>query len=207
MVKKKLTNTGIIILAAGQSARLGSPKQLLPINDKYLLQHILDITSASLAQNVVLVLGAFSDKIRSLVDISNVHAVDNIDWQSGLSTSIICGLDKILHIAPDTDNAIFVLCDQLYTSSAILNEIFKVHRKTGAEIVLSNYGEAFGPPVLFHKNMFPYLKLLKGNEGAKTIIKQFSEKVSEVHFPQGHIDIDTLTDYQNILGQNPLLRM
>lgn len=203
MAINKIVNSGIIILAAGESSRLGSPKQLLLFNKKYLLQHIIDISADSLAENIVLVLGAFSLDIKKLINFSNVQSIDNSNWQDGLSSSIVCGLNEMLKINPSVETIILVLCDQPYLSAYILNEIFTKHIETNAEIVNCNYGNAIGPPVLFYKSLFPKLKLLNGNEGAKSIIKQNFGKVSEVIFPEGNIDIDTISDYQKLKENNP----
>lgn len=203
MAINKIVNSGIIILAAGESSRLGSPKQLLHFNKKYLLQHTIDISADSLAENIVLVLGAFSKDIKKLINFSNVQPIDNSNWQDGLSSSIICGLNEMLKINPSVETVILVLCDQPYLSAYTINEIFTKHIETNAEIVNCNYGNAIGPPVLFYKSLFPQLKLLNGNEGAKSIIKQNFEKVSDVIFPEGKIDIDTISDYQKLKENNP----
>ncbi len=199
MLPPKIKNTGIIILAAGESSRFGSPKQLLLINQKYLLQHIIDISVTSFAENIVLVLGAYSNDIKSLIELNNVHIIDNDNWKNGMSSSIICGLDEMLKIHPEVEKIMFLLCDQPYLNTSLINDIFSKQIDTGAEIVNCNYGSTFGPPVLFYKSLFPYLKLLKGNDGAKSILYQFPEKVSEIIFPKGTIDIDTQLDLQNLI--------
>ncbi len=199
MLITKVVNTGIIILAAGESSRLGSPKQLLEFNNKYLLQYIIDISLASLTENVVLVLGAYENKIKTLLDLKNIKSIHNPNWKVGMSSSIQCGLEAILKINPDIETVVFVLCDQPYLSTTILNEIITKHLETGTEIVNCHYTDSFGPPVLFHKCLFKYLKLLKGNEGAIGVVKQFHEKVSHVNFPKGDSDIDTMSDYHKLL--------
>jgi molybdenum cofactor cytidylyltransferase len=203
MQNKKKINTSIVILAAGESSRLGQPKQLLRYNEKFLLQHIVDESCRSTADKILVVLGAFAVDIERCIDFGEVTVVHNQYWKTGMSTSIVSGLAEMLKINPLLESVIFVLCDQPQVTSELLNEILAKHFETGAEIVSCNYGNTSGPPVLFHKNLFQYLKELKGDVGAKSVMMRYSEKVSEVLFSEGRLDIDTLADYQKLLGKHP----
>ena len=83
---------GIIILAAGSSSRLGSPKQLLKYNDKSLLQHI--VTEANLAvenEEVIVVTGANQDLLETELSQLPVHVIHNDNWEQGMASSINCG--------------------------------------------------------------------------------------------------------------------
>jgi len=192
------TNIAIILLAAGESSRLGTPKQLLMYKGKNLMQHTIDMTE-TLGMDTVIVLGAFSDQILYYVDTYGAKVVQNMDWHEGLASSVRCGLEHVLMMNTDTEAVILVLCDQPLLTVDILHQVIDTYHVSSLPIVHCNYGEASGPPTLFHKSLFPYLMELKGHEGAKKVVNTFPEKVALVDFPDGKWDIDTPADYQHLL--------
>lgn len=188
----------ILLLAAGSSTRLGSPKQLLKFRNKYLLQHTLDVCLASDANNVFLVLGAYESDILQCINTMSAEVVRNQDWHTGLTGSIRCGIEKMLQKYPDTEAVILVLCDQLHLTSDILNTLISTYHDIRKTIINCTYGNASGPPVLFDKKYFPYLLALSGNEGAKVVVEQFKDEVTSVSFIDGDVDIDTIDDIKHL---------
>ena len=100
-----------IILAAGQAKRFGSCKQLVPIDGKPLLQHVLDNLAQSKIDDVAVVLGAHADEIREQIRFGRARVVMNPDFADGMSTSIHAGLRAI-----QSDAAMIVLADQPFVS-------------------------------------------------------------------------------------------
>lgn len=184
---------GIILLAAGESNRLGTPKQLLPYKGKTLVQHVLDEALDAGANQVVVVTGA--------VSLENSYVVHNENWKEGMASSIRIGLTGILKIDPSLDAVIFIVCDQPYLSSTLLKEIMETHITSGKDIVGSGYAGTVGIPALFAKSYFDALMKLNGDEGAKRIVMQNAGAVAVVDFPQGNIDIDTAADYDALEGK------
>ena len=189
-------NIGIVILAAGSSSRLGMPKQLLEFDGMSLLNHAIMEVANSNACSFVVVLGAHADLIANKIDGDIAFIVKNENWIEGMASSIRLGLDTLLGQIPSIDAVIFMMCDQPYISSSVLNDLISTHQHTGKPIVASNYGEAIGPPALFHKSFFPELMELKGDVGARKIIQEYSDEVATVLFAKGKIDIDTKEDYE-----------
>jgi molybdenum cofactor cytidylyltransferase len=185
----------IVVLAAGMSSRLGSPKQLLAYQGKSLLQHAVDTALQTTMRPVVVVVGANSDTVKKEIEEMKVEVADNSAWQEGMASSLRCGLATVQKINGDVDGIIFMVCDQPYVSDSLLNDLINKQRETGKLIVTSNYGEAIGPPVLFYKTIFQELLQLKGEAGARKIIQQHGDEVADVLFPKGSIDIDTPADY------------
>jgi molybdenum cofactor cytidylyltransferase len=185
----------IVVLAAGMSRRLGSPKQLLVHQGRSLLRHAVDIALQTTMRPVVVVLGANNDLVKQELEGMEVEVVDNKEWQEGMASSLRCGLVAVQKMSPEVDGIIFLVCDQPYVSTSLLNDLVNKQRETGKPVVTSNYGEAIGPPVLFYKNIFQELLQLKGDAGARKIIQQRGDEVAAVLFPKGSIDIDTLADY------------
>jgi molybdenum cofactor cytidylyltransferase len=196
--KSKTTNIGVILLAAGESSRLGRPKQLLTYEGKTLLQHSLQVARESKALPIVVVLGAHADIIKREIDGVNVQVVQNKDWQEGMASSIRCGINTFKQISPSAEGVIIMVCDQPYISAFLLIELIKAHQKTGKPIVASSFQNTFGPPVFFHNTFFNELLELKGDVGAKTIIHQHTDAVEVIPFPEGIYDVDTEADYERI---------
>jgi molybdenum cofactor cytidylyltransferase len=198
MPVQKIYNISIILLAAGESSRLGTPKQLLKYKGKNLMQHTIDLTRI-LGMDTFIVLGAYGEKIQNQVNTYDAKIVENEEWNEGLSSSIRKGLEAVLSSNPDTEAIILVLCDQPFLSAEILRQILERYHDTGLPIVHCHYGEASGPPTLFHRSMFPFLLELKGGQGAKKVVDRFPDQVTFVDFPAGSLDIDTPEDYQQLI--------
>lgn len=147
------------------------------------------------ASPVIVVLGANASLLEKEIDEKKIHIVENKEWKEGMASSVRCGLNALLHMAPSSDAVILMVCDQPFVSSSLLNELIATQKNTGKPIVTSQYENAIGPPALFHKTIFAELLELKGDAGARKIIEQRSSDVATVLFKQGNIDIDTEADY------------
>lgn len=189
-------NIGIVVLAAGASIRLGKPKQLLQFNEKSLLGHVADAAVNSNANNVIVVLGANADMIAKEIDKIKFHVIVNAEWEEGMASSVRIGLKTLQKLSPSVDAVIFMVCDQPFVTSSVLNDLINTQNATGKAIVTCNYGETIGPPALFHKSLFPELMQLRGDAGARKIIQQHGDDVATVLFTKGKIDIDTKEDYE-----------
>jgi len=188
-----------VLLAAGSSARLGKPKQLLVYNGKSLLQHSIEIIIASGIKPFIIVLGANADLLNQKIVNPDGIVVLNNNWNDGMATSINAGLTALLERYLTVDNVIFMTCDQPFVTKFLLNELIITHQQTGNSIVASSYDDALGVPALFSKTVFPELLQLKGDAGAKKIILQHIDELATVSFPKGEIDIDTVEDYETLL--------
>ena len=187
----------IIILAAGSSSRLGSPKQLLAFNQTNLLNNSIETALASVAQRVLVVLGANAQMLKSSIKNNQLHIVVNELWEEGIASSIRCGLTYLLAQIPAPKNILFMVCDQPYITTELIDKLITL-QKPGKDIVASEYAGTAGIPAVFNKTLFPALLQLKGDAGAKKIIAQQKNKVLTVSFPLGDIDIDTVADYQDL---------
>lgn len=197
--KKRSDQYAIIILAAGRSARLGSPKQLLSYQGKNLLQHTIDAAYESQAGPVIVVLGSDMDEIVTRLDPIHLTIVKNPDWESGMASSIVCGINTIINLYPDTESVILMVCDQPYADAKLLEALIKKKETSGCSIVASSYENIYGTPALFHKKHFNELSVLTGDSGARFLIKKYSESIETIPFDQGGIDIDTIEDYRNLM--------
>jgi molybdenum cofactor cytidylyltransferase len=192
---------GVILLAAGSSSRLGHAKQLLPYGDRTLLQHSLDEALQAAFSSIVVVLGANADVIAAHLQGQPVHSVINHNWNSGMASSVRTGLVELLRIEPQTTSAIFMVCDQPFVSASLLTAIHAIAQKNGNGIIACSYSDTIGTPVLFNKKYFSELLALDGQAGARRVVMKHMDDVASVAFPMGHIDIDTIADYNALSGQ------
>lgn len=194
------SKTGIIILAAGSSSRLGQPKQLLAYKNTTLLKHTIAAVSNIANAIIIVVTGANKDLIEKELNADKINISYNQNWESGMSSSINKGLSDLLLLYPDCQSCIFSVCDQPYITSLIFENLITEYQKTAKGIIPSSYSETLGTPVLFDKKYFNELLALNGQEGAKKIINRFPDDTISVPFEKGNIDIDTEEDYSQLLS-------
>jgi molybdenum cofactor cytidylyltransferase len=192
--------TGIIILAAGNSSRLGRPKQLLELNGYTLLRNT--IIQAKLVPNsfVVVVTGAYKDLIDKELAYTAAKVVHNPHWEEGMASSISLGLYKLRASNPEIQACIVTVCDQPFVTAKIFSDLLDVQATTGKGIVASAYAGTLGTPVLFGNGYFNELLGLKGQEGAKKLLSKFSDDTAPIAFEKGAVDIDTIDDYNNLIN-------
>src|SRR5262245_54725484 len=128
--KNKGKNFGIIILAAGESSRLGQPKQLLKYGQLTLLEHCIHVAHGSTANSIIVVVCAHADVVSNRVD-DKTHFVTNGHWQEGMASSIRFGIRAALDLDPLVEGAIFMVCDQPYVTSLLLNTLLATYQTTG----------------------------------------------------------------------------
>lgn len=189
---------GVIILAAGESRRMGSPKQLLKFDGGTLLSHAVDSALASGAESVVVVLGANAAQIRSSLDATRVQVVENTEWEAGMGSSIRAGLQALDAAVPGVEAAVYLLCDQPHVKTETIHSLVAAQLVTGKAVIASAYAGHIGVPALFTRAIFPELLALRGPEGAKSIIAAAPDRVAAVPFGDGAIDIDTPIDYAHL---------
>jgi molybdenum cofactor cytidylyltransferase len=202
MTGSKISDMAIVILAAGKSKRLGSPKQLLSFNGKNLLQHAVDEALGTGCQSVFVVLGANINLLKKELKDKPVIVIENAAWQEGMASSIRCALQNIMNTILRLDSVIFMVCDQPFVCSDLLLALVEKKQETGKPIAASMYADKKGTPALFHRSLFPELMKLTGDKGAGKLIADNPDKVATVSFPEGNIDIDTASDYELLKKEN-----
>jgi molybdenum cofactor cytidylyltransferase len=193
-----VTNCSAIILAAGRSSRLGKPKQLLNYKGKTLLEHTIHAAKEASVQSIILVLGSGFEYVMNEIDISGLYIIKNDNWETGIASSIVSGINALYDIVPLPDATILMVCDQPFVTGSLLDELIAAQKTTGKPIIASKYEDTIGTPALFHKSFFRQLIGLKGDSGAKKIMQQYPDAVATIHFPLGSIDIDTPDDYESL---------
>lgn len=189
--------TGIAILAAGASARMGQPKQLLRFQGQSLLLRCLRTALSSPFRPVVVVLGANAALIEKELLEQPVIIAYNPDWPAGMGGSVAMGLEVLLQAEPALQAAFFLLADQPYLDAPLLLDMAAMlERKPDKWGVVASYGDTIGVPALFSQALFPELLALRGQQGAKTLIYLHQSKLLTLPFPKGQFDLDTPEDWQ-----------
>ena len=189
----------VVILAAGKSNRLGSPKQLLKYKGKSLLQHAADAAIGTGLNPVFVITGARTEMMEKELVNYPVHLVYNESWEEGMASSIRCGVETAKRIRPEVDGILFMVCDQPFADTVVLNELIARQKETGMPIAACVYDDIIGTPAIYHKSIFSELMSLKGDIGAKKIISAHKDYLATISFNSGITDIDTATDYENLL--------
>lgn len=199
IVSSSMQSYAILLLAAGQSKRLGMPKQQLVYNGKTLLQHAAhEARETGAAATIVVIAPNATDMEEQLSGLS-ADIVVNENAHEGMSGSIRKGIQHISVHYPQVKNVLIMLCDQPHVSASHLLTLIEKQQDTGAAVVASYYDGRKGVPALFNESVFPLLLSLQGDTGAKYLIESLEEDVVTVPFPQGAIDVDTKKAYQQII--------
>lgn len=193
-------NLGIIILAAGSASRMGSPKQILDINGKSLLERVIALTDHMDAGVRTVVLGANKEVIKPEIAHLAVSIIENPNWQEGMSTSIKMGMVGTFMINKDVDKVLVLAGDMPGISVQHLNRLvaasLEVPEKT---IFASAYDETIGVPCVFGKEHFIDLIELEGDTGAAQVFMKYKDSLLPVTMTEGSVDLDTPKDYFNYL--------
>jgi molybdenum cofactor cytidylyltransferase len=196
---RKNLRFGAIILAAGPSTRMGTPKQLLPLEGKPLLVHAVEAALASSAWPVVVVLGANAEAIRPILARMPVLIAENPAWSEGMAASLRTGITTLGQFSRSLDAALIALCDQPAFSAGVIGELLAAQHATGRSIVAARYSQRLGVPALFLHEHFPTLAALTGEEGARALLNDDAGRVAAVDLPQLALDLDTPADYAAVI--------
>lgn len=186
-----------LVLAAGRSLRFGQTKQLLRFNKKTMLETVVDRCLDSEVDEVVLVLGHKAEEILGKSEFGAARVVLNKDYDKGLSSSLKVGVGAV---DPQSEAVIIVLGDQPQFETETINKLVQKFADAGGPIVAPYFERRRGNPILIDRSLFPELKKLRGDAGAKGLIDRMVDKVVKVQVGDMGVllDIDTEDDYRRL---------
>jgi molybdenum cofactor cytidylyltransferase len=191
-----------VILAAGASRRMGSPKALLPLPGGVFATRIIRAFHAAGVDDVTLVTGDDHDAIAAALDIEPLsprpRIVRNPDPSRGQLSSLWVGMDAAL--GPDSEALLVTLVDVPLIDPATVARVVDVWRAVRAPIVRPARGEQHGHPVLFDAALFGALRAAPLDAGAKTVVRAFADRIVNVPVSDEGclVDIDTPDDYRSL---------
>ncbi len=185
-----------IILAAGESKRFGSAKQLLPFRDTTLLGQAVRNANSSDLERVVVVIGRMADELRQSVDFGRALAVDNTAYGAGCASSLLAGLDA----AGDCAAIMLLLGDQPGVRTEFIDQVASVWRQEWPWASVASYRGKLGHPLVFAREAFDELRRLHGDKAVWKLIEAFPERVLQVEIDaELPLDVDTPADYDRAL--------
>jgi molybdenum cofactor cytidylyltransferase len=188
-----------ILLAAGESKRMGKTKQLMPLGRSTLLERAIDNLLASSVDETIVVLGHKAEEIAKTISERPVKIVLNPDYSQGMSTSIIAGL---MLVDPRSQAVMLAMGDQPLVASGTINQLIEAFSKNKKGIAVPSYRGRRGHPIIFDIKYKAELLMLKGDIGGREIIRNHPEDVLMVAIDSESVisDIDTQEDYQSHLS-------
>ena len=167
-----------VILAAGESRRMGTPKALLPYRGKTFIEHLVEITGHPRIGARRIVLGAHLDQIRAKLPGEAASLVANRDWRQGQLSSVQAAIRTI----PADETAGLVLCpvDHPLFSPKLIAQLIDAFDSGGQLVVLPVYHGRRGHPVIFAASLYPELLAASSAIGAREVVWAHTAQLQEV---------------------------
>jgi molybdenum cofactor cytidylyltransferase len=188
---RHVKSAAAVVLAAGQSRRMGGPNKLLAqLEGKPLVRHVVEAALASRAASVTVVTGHQAEAVQEALAGLNAAVVHNPDYAEGLSTSLRTG---IAALPSAIDGVVVCLADMPGVTSKVIDRLISAFdARDGASIVVPTSSGKRGNPVLWSRHFFPALAAISGDVGARHLIGENSEAVVEIEAgPAVALDLDT----------------
>ncbi len=187
-----------MILAAGESRRMGQPKLLLPFGEKTIIETIVEKVVSSRVDNTLVVLGSEREEVEEKIKNFPVQVAFNTDYPSGMLSSVLCGLRTL---PEDTQAVVVVLGDQPSVSKEVIDKIVDAYQKTGKGIVLPVFKKERGHPVIIDMKYKDEIERLNPDIGLRGTVYSHPEDILEVAVDTPNIlkDIDDEADYKREL--------
>jgi molybdenum cofactor cytidylyltransferase len=202
VVESDSAGVGAVVLAAGSSSRMGSPKQTLQFRGESLLRRAALAALGAGCRPVIVVTGANAELSRGELDGLDVREVFNPHWETGMASSVRAGIEGLVRADADADAAVLMLCDQPHVNAEVISGLVAAYRAAGRPVVASAYGGSFGAPALFGRPLFAELARLEGAAGAKQVIKRHAAEAHFLPFRGGEVDVDTPDDFSRLITED-----
>ncbi|HYM44325.1 MAG TPA: nucleotidyltransferase family protein [Steroidobacteraceae bacterium] len=180
-----------IVLAAGASTRFGSPKQLVRIGGRPLLHAVVTRAAEVTGNALIVVLGCGAAELAPLLKHSPGSVVVNRHWREGLASSIRTG---VLRLPPTCSGALLLLADQAAVTTDDLKRLAGTWRRRPQCIAAALYAGTAGAPAIFPRSTFSELAALRGDMGARAILRRSADRLVRVPMPAAELDLDTPED-------------
>jgi xanthine dehydrogenase accessory factor len=202
---KKREQVTSVILAAGESSRMGKPKMLLPYGDSTMIGTVAGNATNAVGDHVRVVLGANAEAIRDTIADLEVETVLNPGYQRGMLSSVQAG---IRNLPPGTTAVMILLGDQPMIRTHIMDRLIEQYKQSEKTILVASANGKRGHPVIFSTDYIPEI-LAYGPDGMlRQLLEKHSGEVEELETGHEEIlrDIDTPADYENERHQHDSIR-
>jgi molybdenum cofactor cytidylyltransferase len=190
-----------IVLAAGESRRMGQPKQLLPFGERTILERVVDTLLTAGIGEVVVVLGHLADRVRVVLGDRPVKAIVNTAYRQGMLSSVKCGVRAV---GAEYDAVLIALGDQPHIEGAVVGEVIRAYRDSDAGIVIPRYGDKKGHPIIINLRKYrEAVANLPEDAGLNVLMQEHADDVRLIDVGTEDIirDIDVPDDYARELAR------
>jgi len=192
-----------VILSAGESSRMGSPKALLPVDGKSFIEGIIATLRRCRVGKILVVLGHHAAEIGPEIRDLPVTVVINRDYRRGQLSSLIAAIKSLTveTAGESVEGLLLHLVDHPFLSPAVVNAMIEGFYQTGKLIVVPTYRGKRGHPVLFSRDLFEELLEAPLDQGAKSVVHAHRDDTLEIPTEEEGVvvDIDTPEDYRSRL--------
>lgn len=186
-----------IVLAAGESARMGRPKQTLRYQGVPLVRRAAETAGAVCGSSVVVVTGAYRESVERCLEGCGVRLVYNAGWRSGLASSLGAG---VAAADPDCEAVLVLACDQPAITSKDLGMLVDAWRKRPDRPAAAAYDQVAGIPAIFPASLFSELRTLRGSHGARGLLRG-ADPITPVPMASAALDLDAPADLDQLGGR------
>ncbi len=188
-----------VVLAAGASSRMGSPKPLLPIEGSNYLEHLLGKLSEAGVGRVAVVLGCRAAEVRARADTGDAVLVENTEWREGMLSSI---QEAVLMLRESSRVGALMLLpvDQPRVAVSTMCDVIQTWAATRAPVVVPTHRGRRGHPVVFDRSTWPALLAAPADEGARSVVYGCGDAVERVAVddPWILVDADTPAEHERM---------
>lgn len=200
LAKPPRPRPGFILLAGGASARLGRPKQLVPVGGQPLVVRALSAGLAADVWPIIVVLGAHADLVRPLLAPYPVLVAENPAWSEGMASSVRSGVATLESFSRAIDAVVVAVCDQPAFGPQHVTALISASNAHRTSVGAARYNGRLGVPALFTRRHFPELAALQGDAGARSLLVRAAEAndLAAIDAPELGFDIDLPADYERL---------
>lgn len=190
-----------LVLAAGESSRMGRDKALLTYRGRTFLETIVSTLREAGIERIAVVLGHNAEQIQKGINLGGAELVINREYRRGQTSSLQAGLRAL--DCPDLEAIVLCLVDHPAVSSQTARTLIETFRNSKAPVVIPTFEGKRGHPVVLSRALFNELKGLKPEEGANTIVRKYREATQFVEVPDEGIllDVDSPESYRKLTNR------
>jgi len=177
---------------------MGRPKQLLEVDGRPMLEAVVAQANSSRLDEVLVVLGANAEEIRTRVELGRARVLINPRHQTGMASSLRAGLAAL---DGQVERAMVILGDQPDISARLIDELLDLQHESGLPAAALSFAGLLHPPVVLRRELWEEVMSLEGDVGCRAVIRARPELVASLPVPDRKhpVDVDTPQDYERLV--------